>query len=146
MDVRAARMDKLSFVLSACLQLGVVAAVVIYSCRQMKRFGKLTLTTVICSLCAVALVLVTLFICSGAYLERQLTRDQIEDAGVIATITMACAALMAGCAAVVCLLRKSAGWRLVFILQTPLCLYLGLITMYVAMGKPFSASAPDAMR
>ena len=137
-------MDKLAWVLSLGLQLGIVAAVVIYSVRQMKRLGKLNLTTVVCSLCTAALVLVTLFICSGALLERRLTRDQMEDAGVIATITMACAALVAGSAAVVCLVRKTAGWRLVFILQTPLCLYLGLITMYGAMGKPFSASSPTS--
>ena len=89
-------MDKLAWVLSAGLQLGIGAAVVIYSVRQMKRLGKLNLTTVVCSLCTAALVLVTLFICSGALLERRLTRDQIEDAGVIATITMACAAIVAG--------------------------------------------------
>jgi hypothetical protein len=136
-------MNKLSLVLGAGLQLGIVTAVVIYSCRQMKKLGKLNLTTVGCSLSTAALVLVTLFICSGAFLERRLTRDQIEDAGVIATITMACSAVVAGCAALVCLLRKSAGWRLLFILQTPLCLYLGLITMYVAMGKPFGPTPPN---
>jgi hypothetical protein len=87
-------------------------------------------------------VLVILFICSGAFLERRLTRDQIEDAGVIATIAMACSALVAGCAALVCLVRKSAGWPLVFVLQTSLCLYLGLTTVYVAMGKPFSPDVP----
>jgi hypothetical protein len=132
-------MDTFSLIVSAFLQLGLLGAIVIYSLRQMKRLGGFNVITVVCSLCTASVVVVALFICTGAFLERFLSRDRIVDAGVVATATMAGATLMSGCAALVCLLRRSVGWRMVFILQTLTCLYLGLITMHVAMGKPFSS-------
>lgn len=131
-------MSKLLLIASACLQLGIVAAIVIYSIRQMVRIGARNVLTVLCALCTAALTLVALFICSGSLLEKVLTRDAIENAGLVAMITMVAAALVAGFTALVCLLRRSAGWRLVFLLQMPICLYLALVAMYAAMGKPFA--------
>ncbi len=100
------------------LELILVAAIVIYSLRQIRLRKEPRLPAVLAAVYTAALVILMLFLFLGAPLERNLSRDSIMDAGVVATLTMMCAGAVSGCAALVCLLRKTQGWRAAFILQT----------------------------
>jgi hypothetical protein len=132
-------MSSLFLVVSAIVQLGLVGAIVTYSFQRIRRRGGHKAIIATAYVTTVAIVVGTLFICSGGFIEKFVSRGRMQDIGVVATVAMVVAATACGSTALVCLIRRIQGWRVVFVLQSVTALYLALILTYVAMGKPFSA-------
>jgi len=130
-------MSPLLLAVSAIVQLGLMGAIIAYSFRQIiKCRGHGTLVA-IAYVTTVALVAGTLFICAGAFLEKLVSRDRMEDIGVVGTVVTFITGLVCGGTGLASFLRSIRGWRLVFLLQALAAFYLALILLYVAMGKPF---------
>jgi hypothetical protein len=130
-------MNPLSLAVSAIVQLSLMGAIIAYSIRQIIKWRGHRAVVAIASVTTVALMAGTLFICAGAFLERLVSQDRMEDIGVVGTVVTLITSLVCGGTALVCLLRGIRGWRLIFGLQALAAFYLALILLYVAMGKPF---------
>jgi len=136
---RRSEMNPLFFAVSAIVQLGLMGTIIAYSFRQIMKCRGHRAVVAIAYVTTVSLVAGTLFICAGAFLEKLVSRDRMEDIGVVGTVVTLITSLVCGVTALVCLLRSIRGWRMVFVLQALATLYLTLILSYVAMGKPFLA-------
>jgi hypothetical protein len=132
-------MSSLGMIISATVQLSLMIALVAFSFHQIRMDTGHKGMVATAYLTTLPIVLVTLFICTGGFLEKALSPDQIENIGIVATATMLVVTLVSCIAALVCLTRKIKGWRVAFALQSVAAIYLALILSYVAMGKPFTS-------
>lgn len=130
-------MSPLSLAISAIVQLALMGAIIAYTFRQITKWRGHWALVAIAYVTTLALVAGTLFICAGAFLEKLVSRDRMEDIGVVGTVAAFITALVCGGTGLVSFLRSIRGWRLVFLVQALAASYLALILLYVAMGKPF---------
>ncbi|HKV80280.1 MAG TPA: hypothetical protein VJP02_19180 [Candidatus Sulfotelmatobacter sp.] len=130
-------MSPLSLTVSAIVQLGLMGAIIAFSFRQIIKSQAHCALVAIAYVTTLALVAGTLFICAGAFLEKLISPDRMEDIGVVGTVVTFTTGLVCGGTSLVSFLRSIRGWRLTFLLQALAAFYLALILLYVAMGKPF---------
>jgi hypothetical protein len=114
----------------------LVCCAVIYSARQTLHRGIGSASAIVAALCSVGLSIAFLFfldaILDPAPVLKALHTD-LTGAMVVGAVAMASAAVISGCAAFACIVRKVEGWTKVFFLLAVACTGQGCAMFYLLL-------------